>query len=109
MGTLVKGPEWAHGCEKCRFGIVFPTELSGADSLYMERLAQAVDGIVEFCDCKAGHMYRQHLRAEYRRVEKLSAGINGSAQGVANMLLDQARRALDRHAERQADKIEAGK
>lgn len=62
MDIKVAGPEWANGCEACRFGIVFAPKLTGAASLYIERAVQAHYELIAFCDCRAGLLQRQHLR-----------------------------------------------
>lgn len=54
-------PAWARGCEKCKCGIVEAPELTGAVSLYLERLVQAIDGDLHFCTCQAGVRYRVSL------------------------------------------------
>lgn len=55
------GPEWAKGCEQCSYGLVSAPEMTGADSYYLERLVQAIDGDIHFCSCKAGLAYRSSL------------------------------------------------
>lgn len=55
------GPEWAYGCSRCRYGIVAAAELTGVMDLYLERLAQALAGEIEFCDCHAGQCQRANL------------------------------------------------
>lgn len=62
--TLPHNPEndWARGCEKCKFGIASAPELTGAATLHLERLVQAIDGDVTFCTCKAGVRYQNYLR-----------------------------------------------
>lgn len=57
---------WANGCEKCNRGIVSAPELTGACETYLERLVQAVDGDITFCECKAGIRYRVFLLNRYR-------------------------------------------
>lgn len=59
------GPEWAHGCEACTCGIVAAPDLLGALPFYEGRAGQAGEGLIIFCTCKAGHLYRQHLRRIY--------------------------------------------
>ncbi|MCC7196413.1 MAG: hypothetical protein IT356_12740 [Gemmatimonadaceae bacterium] len=54
-------PSWAAGCDACTNGIVLAPELTGAVSLYLERLVQAIDGDVTFCTCRAGVAYRSSL------------------------------------------------
>lgn len=55
------GPTWARGCPSCTCGIVAAPELTGAASLYLERLVQAIDGDITFCTCQAGKSYRVSL------------------------------------------------
>lgn len=59
--VLAKGPEWANGCEHCKFGIVLAPEITGAVEFYLERLVQAIDGDITFCSCQAGIYYRSAL------------------------------------------------
>jgi len=54
-------PLWARGCDACTNGIILAPELTGAVSLYLERLVQAIDGDVTFCTCRAGLAYRSSL------------------------------------------------
>lgn len=55
------GPSWARGCPNCQHGIVSAPELTGACSLHLERLVQAVGKQLVFCECKAGQAYRVTL------------------------------------------------
>lgn len=64
VAEYVSGPfgnDWARGCPKCKFGIVSAPEFTGACERYLERLVQAVDGDITFCDCQAGTRYRVYL------------------------------------------------
>jgi hypothetical protein len=58
---LSNGPEWAEGCDLCNVGIVSAPELTGAVSTALERLVQAIEHDITFCDCTAGKMYRISL------------------------------------------------
>lgn len=53
-----RGPEWARGCDKCKFGIIHQPDLWGCGvSLFIARaMAMDLDGIcyVIYCDCRAG-------------------------------------------------------
>lgn len=62
------GPTWAHGCANCKRGIVTAPELTGACEMYLERLVQAVDGDIVFCECQAGQSYRISLRTRYQKL-----------------------------------------
>lgn len=58
-------PEWARGCEKCRYGILrndIPS--GGAIPLYLQRVVQLKEHYVFLCDCEAG----RHARAYYASV-----------------------------------------
>jgi hypothetical protein len=59
------GPEWAKGCESCKFGIVLAPDILAAFPISEGRAVQAGEGMIVFCNCKAGHLYRQHLRRVY--------------------------------------------
>lgn len=54
-------PDWAAGCHDCTCGLVSPPDLTGAVSLYLERLVQAIDKHLVFCTCMAGERYRACL------------------------------------------------
>lgn len=72
--------DWARGCDKCKFGIASAPELTGACELYLERLVQAIDGDITFCDCKAGVRFRvfllnrfQFLKEEARKDSRMAS------------------------------------
>lgn len=74
------GPDWARGCKECKYGIVLAPEITGACELYLERLVQALDKQITFCECQAGTRYRdyllsrrQFLLAEARNDYRMSA------------------------------------
>lgn len=56
------GPEWAKGCEACINGLVVAPEIVPELNLAEGRAIQMDEGMIEFCNCRAGHMYRQYLR-----------------------------------------------
>lgn len=56
---------WAQGCANCKLGIVSAPELTGACELYLERLVQAIDGDLKFCDCHAGKCYQAYLKNRF--------------------------------------------
>lgn len=58
----VNGPEWAKGCEGCQFGLAVAPEIIPMFNLPEQRAVQMDEGLIEFCNCRAGFMYRQHLR-----------------------------------------------
>lgn len=66
----VRGPEWARGCDQCNYGLIAAPEPIGALSLYEQRAIQAHDDMLDFCNCRAGHMYRQHLRKVYNNTSQ---------------------------------------
>ena len=98
LTDIKHGPSWALGCEKCTHGLISSVPLTGRDSIYMERMVQAIDGMVEFCDCQAGHMYRQFLRRQYKTVSALTARVGSGEQGVGEMLINQTRRHIEESA-----------
>lgn len=55
------GPSWAHGCSKCKCGIVAAPPLTNAVATYLERLVQHIDGQITYCECRAGTRYRAFL------------------------------------------------
>lgn len=56
------GPEWARGCESCEYGLVVAPEIAPLLNTSEGRAMQMDEGMIEFCNCRAGHMYRQYLR-----------------------------------------------
>lgn len=60
--------QWATGCASCAYGIVSAPELTGACSLYMERIVLMTAGDIEFCECRAG---KAHHAALLNRRQKL--------------------------------------
>lgn len=76
------GPEWAAGCDRCTFGVASAPPLTGAASILLERLVQAIDKQLVFCDCTAGERYRanllnhrQKLIEEARRDSRMGASV----------------------------------
>jgi hypothetical protein len=61
-------PEWAVGCEHCVYGIASAPDLTGAVSISMERLVQAIDKDLVFCACTAGVRYRNYLRNLHQKL-----------------------------------------
>lgn len=57
--------DWAFGCPKCKFGLAVAPAILPAISLYEGRAVQAAEQLLVFCECRAGHMYRQQLRKVY--------------------------------------------
>lgn len=58
----IDGPEWAHGCEGCQYGLAVAPEIIRILTLAEQRAVQMDGGLIEFCNCRAGYMYRQYLR-----------------------------------------------
>lgn len=56
---------WANGCKDCRYGMVNAPAILAAFPINEGRAVQAADGMIDFCGCKAGHMYRQFARRTY--------------------------------------------
>lgn len=52
---------WAVGCDKCAYGLCIAPTLTGACALHLERLVQAIEGRIAFCECKAGEQCRVFL------------------------------------------------
>lgn len=65
ISVLAQEQAWANGCPSCTFGVTKVGTLTGAVSLYEERMVQAMRGEAEFCTCRAGHMARQYARKVY--------------------------------------------
>jgi hypothetical protein len=60
--------DWARGCEHCRFGLTVTPRHRTGEPLYVERAIQAALGLIQFCECRAGHAYRAFLRTKYREI-----------------------------------------
>jgi hypothetical protein len=59
--TTPAAPHWAYGCEHCKYGIKSAPALTGACEIYLERLVQAIERTLVFCECTAGQKYRSYL------------------------------------------------
>jgi len=75
---------WGRGCDKCKYGIVMAPELTGACSLHLERMVQALSKQIIFCECQAGTRYRvfllnyrQKLIEEARHDKRMAQSANG--------------------------------
>jgi hypothetical protein len=55
-------PPWACGCEHCEYGYVSAPALIGALTVAEQRAVGADEGLIVFCNCRAGHLNRQYLR-----------------------------------------------
>lgn len=53
---------WGRGCDQCKCGVLSAPDIVAALPFYESRAGQAAEGMITFCNCRAGHMYRQHLR-----------------------------------------------
>lgn len=108
------GPEGAHGCPLCEFGIVTAPEITGAVPLYLERLVQAVDGDITFCGCQAGRHYRVSLRNRRQEmIEQMKQDGRGTVKvddpvSVARVLIgiEQAKRVPTVHADGASEPVE---
>jgi hypothetical protein len=60
------GPHWSSGCEHCKYGLVdAPPLLIRTETFVMERMAQMLLGMLQFCTCRAGvaqEAYLSHKR-----------------------------------------------
>lgn len=61
------GPSWASGCPSCHYGIVSAPDLTGAVSIYLERVVQMISKQIVFCECQAGT--RQHSNLKNQRMK----------------------------------------
>ena len=62
-------PEWAKGCDRCKFGVIRHIDYShGPLPLYELLPLLAAVYLVEFCDCQAGEVARQNARSMYVRM-----------------------------------------
>jgi hypothetical protein len=66
-------PAWANGCSDCTYGIKQAPLPTRVVETYLERLVQATEDAITFCECKAGVMRRQQMRREYTRLLKETA------------------------------------
>lgn len=59
---MIEDTSWAKGCSECEYGLVMsPPIPKNAISLAIARYAQAKQGDLVFCECRAGKAYRHHL------------------------------------------------
>lgn len=92
-----KGPEWAHGCPNCKMGITNAMPLTGAINLVMERIIQMDDGLIEFCECRAGKAYHAYLfnkKQELIEEARRNPLMTEQAQRRSHVDLDNARHAI---------------
>jgi hypothetical protein len=62
-------PEWAKGCDNCKFGVIRHIDYSHSPLPLYEMLPLlAAVYLVEFCDCQAGEVARQNARSMYARM-----------------------------------------
>ena len=88
-------PSWASGCDACKGGIVLAPELTGAVSLYLERLVQALDQDITFCTCRAGLAYRSSLLNRRMEIlERAKREAKGSDMVSTGTEIDTARAAI---------------
>lgn len=59
--TLIKPPSGVNGCELCEFGIVYAPKPIGALPFYVERRIQFDQGLIQFCTCRTGQLYKSYL------------------------------------------------
>jgi hypothetical protein len=95
------GPEWAKGCERCEYGITNAPDLTGAVSVSMERMVQAIESNGRiFCTCRAGVAARSNLKNRKQRlIEEAKTmplarehGYNSAPDiEIAKQLIDKAR------------------
>lgn len=89
--------DWAHGCDKCRYGIVSAPELTGACSLYLERIVQMLDETLTFCTCKAGiriYANLRNLRQAFIEEARRNPRMQQAAALGTHPDIDMARRAI---------------
>jgi hypothetical protein len=56
------GPDWSSGCDHCKYGLVdAPPLLIQTETFVMERLAQMLLGMLQFCTCRAGAAQEAYL------------------------------------------------
>jgi len=51
----------AQGCEQCSYGLTNAPPISGIYPLYVERRILFDHGLLTFCSCRAGEMYKSYL------------------------------------------------
>lgn len=68
---------WARGCDElhCQFGVLLAPPLTGAISLYAERMAQTHEHAIEFCECRAGQAARRYYEGIVKRRKEEPAAI----------------------------------
>lgn len=63
-------PDWARGCGSCNFGITGMQCENGPLPLFLLRALLAERHLIDFCDCRAGQMARQHARRVYAAIAR---------------------------------------
>lgn len=58
-------PEWAKGCDKCKFGVIGAEYSNSPLPLYQAQPLLAEAGLIRFCDCQAGRTARERAKVEY--------------------------------------------
>lgn len=61
------GPEWAQGCEQCRFGIVDSPDVRHVP-LFLGRAILAHHGYILFCECPAGQAQQRVAEKVWRDI-----------------------------------------
>lgn len=79
------GPGWALGCENCEYGLVAAPAIIGACNVSEQRAVAHIDGLIMYCDCRAGHMYRQHNRRVAVTLDEYSRNSIRGYMAVASM------------------------
>lgn len=62
-------PEWAKGCDRCKFGVIGADYSSSPMPLYQAQPLLAEAGLIRFCDCEAGQAARRNAIGVWREVK----------------------------------------
>jgi hypothetical protein len=82
-------PAWAKGCGNCDFGVIGMEHATGPLPMFLMRAVLAERHIIEFCDCRAGHMARQHARRIYTTIKEDKERISPALMEVVNAWIEE--------------------
>jgi hypothetical protein len=86
--SAANAPEWAKGCERCDFGVIGMEHATGPLPMFLMRAVLAERHIIEFCDCRAGHMARQHARRIYTTIKEGNERISPALMEIVNAWIE---------------------
>ena len=89
--SQASAPEWAHGCERCEYGVIGMAHGNGPLPLFLMRAVLAERHVIEFCDCRAGMLAGDHARVVY-------AAILGGREKIAPHVMEAVEEWIERQS-----------